>query len=253
MYNISHSSRKSNLIGNPLVDGPRAPDYTTFKTDFGVEFGILIGYDLLFRVPSTLIINGYKNVIFSTSWASELPFLSSINLYLACIINLTYYFKILGVQIQQAWAYTHNMNLLGACANDPANGVSGSGIFAGKQGALKSGIFGQQTNEVFISEITKDPGTNIDPPRQTHAADTPDIQLRRDKLQNFILSPLTPSTTSTNLNVCQEDLCCSWTYSMEETIPIENTVYIIKFTCLNGTYFRFLNSRNRIHMFGQCM
>lgn len=40
------------------------------------------------------------------------------------------------VQLHQSWAFSNNVNLLVAGTNDPSNGRSGTGIYAGKYGAL---------------------------------------------------------------------------------------------------------------------
>lgn len=137
--------------------------------------------------------------------------------------------------MQQAWAITNNVNVLGASANDPQNGMSGSGIFAGNQGALKSGIYGTSTSEIFVSEISKEPGTNVDPQRQTHAPDTPAMTMGRDKLENFIVSRIHPALFSST-NSCRDDFCCNWSYAMQETTPIANTVTVISVSSFENDF-----------------
>lgn len=49
----------------------------TFKTDFGVEFGHFICFDIAFGAPANeLIKRGITNFAFPTMWFSEIPFLS---------------------------------------------------------------------------------------------------------------------------------------------------------------------------------
>lgn len=75
--NVCYRHRKYNAITNSNVVRPIFPDFNTFSTDFGVEFGHIIGHDLLFRSPSTYFGNNIKNLVFPTTWESSLPFLSS--------------------------------------------------------------------------------------------------------------------------------------------------------------------------------
>lgn len=93
--------RKFNLFGES-VDKPFKPTMVTFDTDFGVTFGTFICFDLMFRKPALELIrtNKVTDIIFTTMWFSELPFLTA-------------------VQVQQHWAHSNNANLIAAGANNP--------------------------------------------------------------------------------------------------------------------------------------
>lgn len=90
--------RKFNLfLEDHEVRPPLTPDVITFDTDFGVKFGLLICFDLLFESPmKELLDQGVQNLAYPTMWYSHLPFLSGSHLsyyWNAHILRL--YFKIL--------------------------------------------------------------------------------------------------------------------------------------------------------------
>jgi hypothetical protein len=49
-----------------------------FTTDFGVTFGHMISYDLLFQVPALQLVEKYNisNILVPNLWTSEVPFLT---------------------------------------------------------------------------------------------------------------------------------------------------------------------------------
>lgn len=69
--------RKVNLYGESNISTTAQPDVVTFTTDFGVEFGHFICFDLLFETPANVLVRrGVQNFAFPTMWFAELPFLS---------------------------------------------------------------------------------------------------------------------------------------------------------------------------------
>lgn len=93
---------------------------SSFETDFGVTFGMLTCFDILFYEPVMhLIKKGIRNFVFPAMWTSELPFLSAVQTY-------------------ESWAIGNNVNLLAAGTNMAQSGSSGSGIFSGVHGAMTS-------------------------------------------------------------------------------------------------------------------
>lgn len=51
------------------------PDISTFDTDFGVKFGLMICFDVNLQSPAAeLLRQNVKNIILPTMWWSELPF-----------------------------------------------------------------------------------------------------------------------------------------------------------------------------------
>lgn len=69
--------RKFNLFRESGVNTTLTAELSTFETDFGVTFGNIICFDMLFFEPAMqLVQQGVKNFIFPALWTSELPFLT---------------------------------------------------------------------------------------------------------------------------------------------------------------------------------
>lgn len=73
--------RKFNLYDERTYYGintTREPELSTFTTDFGVTFGMIICFDILFKQPSTNLIKemNVTEIIFSGAVFSEFPFLA---------------------------------------------------------------------------------------------------------------------------------------------------------------------------------
>lgn len=64
-------------------DKTEIPEIVTFNTDFGVKFGTFICFDILFSVPALNLTRtlGISNIIFTTAWFSEVPFLTGIFIF----------------------------------------------------------------------------------------------------------------------------------------------------------------------------
>lgn len=106
--------RKYNLFGERNTDRTAEPELSTFKTDFGVTFGQFICFDIMFESPALNLTRdlGITDIIFSSHWFSELPYL-------------------VGVEAQAAWAYANDVNLLSSGLNCPrtASGGNSNTIF----------------------------------------------------------------------------------------------------------------------------
>lgn len=129
--------RKFNLFDEE-VDRPLIPSLAVFETDFGVKFGHFICFDILFRYPALELIRSENitDIIYPTMWYSELPFLTA-------------------VQVQHSWAFTNNVNLLAAGANNPLIGSTGTGIFAGRRGSLVSVMEGANSTNLYTATVPK--------------------------------------------------------------------------------------------------
>lgn len=69
--------RKFNLFREGGVNTTLIAELSTFKTDFGVTFGNIICFDVLFFEPAMQLVQmGVKNFIFPGMWTSEFPFLT---------------------------------------------------------------------------------------------------------------------------------------------------------------------------------
>lgn len=133
--------RKINLFGEASRTPALHPDLGIFTTDFGVTFGHFICFDLMFQVPAIQVVqkNNIKDVIFPTMWFSEMPYLTA-------------------VEIQEAYAYTLDINFLASGANNVNVGSAGSGIYSGKAGALVSTMPGVPTTRLLVAKVPKVPG-----------------------------------------------------------------------------------------------
>lgn len=70
--------RKFHLFGEAGFTAPPTPDIATFDTDFGVRFGMITCFDIMFEQPAMTLVNTYgvTDIIFPTAWFSEAPFLT---------------------------------------------------------------------------------------------------------------------------------------------------------------------------------
>lgn len=133
--------RKINLFGEWTRYPALKPELGLFDTDFGVRFGHFICFDLMFQVPAVQVVekNNITNIILSTMWFSEMPYLTA-------------------VQIQESYAYSMNVNFLASGANNIAVGTAGSGIYSGRAGALISVMPGVPTTRLLVARVPKVPG-----------------------------------------------------------------------------------------------
>lgn len=70
--------RKFNLfLEDHKVRRTLTPDISIFETDFGVKFGLIICFDLVFKSPTQELLNhGVRNIAYPAMWYSALPFYS---------------------------------------------------------------------------------------------------------------------------------------------------------------------------------
>lgn len=163
--------RKFNLFGED-VDKPFKASMVSFETDFGVKFGHFICFDLMFRYPALELVRSHNvtDIVFTTMWFSELPFLSA-------------------VQVQQNWAYTNNVNMLAAGANNPSFGSTGTGIYAGRKGSLISVMEGTAKINLYTAIVPKRGlGDNIQITQNSirrSKAEVAQLKLKRDQLERY--------------------------------------------------------------------
>lgn len=187
--------RKFNLFGEE-VDKPYKPAMVVFDTDFGIKFGHFICFDLMFRRPALELVrmtdsSGFfrnlTDIIFTSMWFSELPFLT-------------------GVQVQQNWAHANDVNLLAAGANNPEFGSTGTGIYAGTYGSIISVMKGKAETKLYTATVPKKRFSNKNQ-RIEHKAirytkqEMKSLTLKRDQLDRYelIFRELFHQTVSNNL------------------------------------------------------
>eukprot|EP00056_Hartaetosiga_gracilis_P018602 m.11312 g.11312 ORF g.11312 m.11312 type:complete len:491 (-) comp6880_c0_seq1:27-1499(-) len=93
-----------------VFDVPTPAEVKSFKTNFGVEFGVFVCFDSLFPDPPLeLVEKGLRHFVFPTSWTNVPPILPAL-------------------PFQQAWSRAFNSTFL--ASNTAVEGTSGSGIYA---------------------------------------------------------------------------------------------------------------------------
>ncbi|XP_054729401.1 vanin-like protein 1 [Anastrepha obliqua] len=237
--------RKYNLIGSEWLYF----NYTTqseaeaiFQTDFNVTFGHFTRMDLLYARPAqALVQRGITDFLHPSKWQSELPFMTAI-------------------QLHQSWAYSNNVNLLVAGTNDPRNGRSGTGIYAGKYGTLIASMTtDEQKSKLHFSVVPKYAVSskrvfesfqlnraNSTAQERTTAETSgvldrfTGVVLTRDSgIDLYVTQPLVDEM-STNVplqqQLCHNDLCCDF-YIERHANPLSNattTSYYYRLAAYRG-------------------
>lgn len=190
--------RKWNLYGELNMDLTPTPDISYFTTDFNVTFGHFICFDIMFSTPAlTLLDLGITDIIYPTMWFGQLPFLT-------------------GIQTQTMWSYKNQVNFLSAGAGNPDNGSTGSGIFSGKYGPLRTLMSPKPQRKLIVAEVLKrqywDDGEKFTPPPNPHpysAEDMSSLFLKRDSLELYTTIPMTPTAEGSVVEtVCYDSTCC---------------------------------------------
>ncbi|KAL0867648.1 hypothetical protein ABMA27_008399 [Loxostege sticticalis] len=196
--------RKINLFGERSRTPALTPDLGVFDTDFGVKFGHYICFDLMFQVPALQVVEklNINDVIFTTMWFSEMPYLSA-------------------VQIQQAYAYAMGINFLASGANRVEVGSAGSGIYSGKAGALASTMPGLPTTRLLVARVPKVPGqvsSQIPGPIYDPPADHDSLVLISDpSFPSHVTRQLVPGVQTFTL--VDREVSCTFRINMKENQP----------------------------------
>ncbi|ALC48764.1 CG32750, partial [Drosophila busckii] len=197
--------RKWNLYLAPEMNRTESADYGAFKTDLGIVFGHFICFDMLFYTPATELIERFeiRNIIATNMFNSELPFLTA-------------------SQLQQGWAWGSEVNLLAAGASLPARGISGSGIYAGKRGAIVRHMVGNATvgeRRLLLARVPIYPNiisgdVSFDVARPGPAQQM--LPLLQQQAANFRSQPLQLQNSSLQqIKLCEQQLCCYFNVSLQ--------------------------------------
>lgn len=197
--------RKYNLFAEPGINITSWSDAVTFETDFGVWFGTFICFDLMFERPALqLVKQGVTDFIFTTMWFSELPFLTA-------------------AQIQQAWAYTHNVNFIASGSSYPEIGSTGTGVFAGKRGRIITVMNHDAESKLYVAQVPKIDRPQATINRQPVIKYTPsemsNLKLKRDHIDGYLMSTLPMNVSFHEALLCQETVCCNFTLKYTVTVP----------------------------------
>lgn len=116
---------------------------------------------------------------------------------------------------------------MAAGASVSENGSTGSGIYSGQYGALKSFTANPPTTKVIISAVPKIPGnsTLIGPPIFAEVFDpTETIEVGRGDLNEHKVKWLNFDENSTQIGtVCHGIICCNYNISVRINVLPENT------------------------------
>ncbi|KAJ2942846.1 hypothetical protein O0L34_g15035 [Tuta absoluta] len=193
--------RKINLFGEFSRTPALNPDLGVFTTDFGVTFGHFICFDLMFQVPAVQTVEklNLTDIIFTTMWFSEMPYLTA-------------------VQIQESYAYALNVNFLASGANNVRVGSAGSGIYSGKRGALVSTMPGLPATRLLVSRVPKTPG-QVDFPVPGPIYDSPEdhdslVLISDPSLPAHSSRPLVPGFQE--FTVVDKEVSCKFTVRMNQ-------------------------------------
>ncbi|KAK4884527.1 hypothetical protein RN001_000798 [Aquatica leii] len=196
------------------VPGPDT--IAAFSTDFGVTFGILISYDIIFKTPALDLLQNENitDIVYSSAWVGQLPFYASNS-------------------IQHGFSKSSGINLLAAGLNDPANGNGGSGIYLADGRLLSTYVSGGKTSKLIINNVPKlklrYDVSNICQgsstfPIQPMNVEIPDIRLfytLPTDLTNYTVKSLDLKNQKVFETICtSSDFCCSFNISVNKYSPI---------------------------------
>jgi hypothetical protein len=212
--------RKYHLF-NETVDQPPKPEAVTFTTDFGVTFGILICFDINFYDPPLRLIRDYNvtDFVLSSDWYSELP-------------------QGTAVQIQQNWAYSHNVNLLASGANKPWEASSGTGIYAGKLGPVISVMSGNAVTQLLVGDVPKR-NSGIRAITDRTIRNTPQtmnsLYILREELDSYTSVEIPINRPTFDQTICDGSLCCNYNLIMSfNSVGIFDRYYRYRAVVFNG-------------------
>lgn len=122
----------------------------------------------------------------------------------------------IALQTQHSIAFASNINLLAAGASISETGSTGSGLYSGQNGALKSFTANAPTTKVIISDMPKIPGTAISSPASIDETHQPtdliligrsDMSDNEVKWLNFVENNIQIG------EVCHGIQCCNYNIS----------------------------------------
>lgn len=235
------------------------PELVTFRTDFNVTFGLSVCFDLYFDSPSVALVKrGIRNFAFSTMWYSGLPYgvgefqqelkICHFNVKPTTFIVSVCFF--LAVQFQQSFAYANNVNLLAANSNSQRYNASGSGIYAGRLGALT--VFSSPTKAVtkvlvakvptklpsddYTNENTQDGFENSKPQNEINSNENESAEPLYDKtvsqedMKKYVVEFLDfTKRLRYNGTVCKGRICCNYDIDISDNgVQNQNQVIFCK-------------------------
>lgn len=126
-------------------------------------------------------------------------------------------------------AYAKNITLLAAGANVPETATTGTGLYSGHYGALKTLFAETAATMVLVGKLPKEPGTPIAVTPQKiiarAAGDEPNkpktFEMGKENLDIYTMKWLNFEENSTQIGrVCQSEVCCI--YNISVGVPSDN-------------------------------
>ena len=196
---------KMQLFFELYYNVPPDPQFVYFDTPFG-RMGLFICFDILYRNPGIQLISEYgvQTMLYPTWWYDELPYRTA-------------------QQIQEGWAVTNRVNLLGANMHIHRLGSTGSGIYSGKSGQIIVSDILEKSPHLLIADIpidSRNNGANClshsfrKTIRFTEFVDDSEYEVSHKlDLKDSVLFKLTQSEDS--INLCDNSLCCHLSYTLK--------------------------------------
>jgi hypothetical protein len=198
--------RKTHLYFEPWYDVPPTPDVVSFTSSFGVKFGVLICFDMLFQQPSeSLIAEGITDLLFSSWWRNFPP-------------------TLMAIEAQQAWSRAYGLNLL--ASNNGIQGFisSGTGLYtAGNVIKTYYNMHDHSDNRMLLGKIPtiQSANPNKSSGHQTSQGVKPPLQLLEITLERA-----EPGTNATYFYGNRSRNCTiTWDISLES--PIKGLTYSV--------------------------
>ncbi|XP_031334120.1 vanin-like protein 2 [Photinus pyralis] len=221
--------RKMNLYNESYV----APGNVTatFKTDFGVTFGVIICNDILFGNSSLSVLRDehVTDILYSAAWATLLPFFG-------------------GASVQQGYARANGVNLLASGYNNPTSSLGGSGIYLANGTIADIHVSGAKLSKMLITDVpvlsqrlspdTCQKAVNFTEEKSTHFGiesmiDINKFRTLKEDLSDYTFKTLNLNQTAIYEFACSgEGSCCYINVTLNK--PIANSNYVYKLAVFNG-------------------
>ncbi|KAK5648890.1 hypothetical protein RI129_003782 [Pyrocoelia pectoralis] len=227
--NVIGRYRKMNLYNESYFTAGNQT--VTFKTDFGVTFGVIICKDILFQNSSlnVLLDDSVTDVLYSAAWSSELPFFGALT-------------------VQHGYAVANGVNLLASGYDNPSSGLGGSGIYFANGSVADIHVSGAKSSKMIIADVPKShrkpPDTcqnAVNMPERVGdrfgiggmMADINEFRTAKEDMSNYTFISLNLNQTTIYESVCDtKGSCCFINITVSKTSV--NTNHVYKLAVFNG-------------------
>lgn len=125
---------KRNLWGETNVDTPPTAEKVSFKTSFGITFGMFVCADLIYEHPALdLVRDGVKDFTMPLAWSNEMA-------------------QMQALAYAQGWSASNGVNLI--LANHRSSAESGSGILVSGYPASQEYSPSSRAGSVHVAEVS---------------------------------------------------------------------------------------------------